>query len=380
VDALFGIGLRAPVEGLYRDWIETLNAVPAPRLAIDLPSGLDADTGRLLGATFCATHTATFIALKPGLLTLDGPDVCGEISVHTLGLDIPDAHPAPGHVIAPALFSAHLKPRPRNSHKGHYGDAAVLGGDTAMAGAALLAARAALGLGAGRVYAVLIDPAAPTIDALHPELMLRHPERLPEQLDALAIGPGMGTSANAGRLLEHAIQRDTALTLDADALNLVAGSPHLAQTLALRSGQTVLTPHPAEAGRLLAVSTTEIQADRLCAALELARRYHATVVLKGCGSLIATVDGRWFINTTGHPGMASAGMGDVLTGLVLGLLAQGWPAEAALMAAVHLHGAAADQLARAGVGPVGLRAGELIGAARALFNTWLLSSQTVAPG
>jgi hydroxyethylthiazole kinase-like uncharacterized protein yjeF len=371
VDALFGIGLNSPLEGLYRGWIEALNTSTSPRLAIDLPSGLDADRGRLLGTTFHATHTATFIALKPGLLTLDGPDVCGEITVHTLDLDALGAYPPPGQVITPELFAARLKPRRRNSHKGTYGDAAVLGGASGMTGAALLAARAALWLGAGRVYAALIDPAAPAVDISHPELMLRPADGLPDTLDALAVGPGLGTSATAERLLEHALRRETALILDADALNLVARTPHLAQTLTQRTASTILTPHPAEAGRLLNTSSAEVQSDRIQAVLELARRYHATVVLKGCGSLIATADGRWFVNTTGHPGMASAGMGDALTGLILGLLAQGWPAETALIAAVHLHGAAADHLARTGVGPVGLTAGELIGAARSRFNVWL---------
>ncbi|GHU08667.1 bifunctional NAD(P)H-hydrate repair enzyme [Betaproteobacteria bacterium] len=371
VDALFGIGLNSPIEGFYRGWIEALNALPAPRLAIDLPSGLDADSGRLLGATFHASHTATFIALKPGLLTLNGPDVCGEITVHPLDLDAPGVCPPPAQVITPALFAAWLKPRRRNSHKGTYGDAAVLGGASGMTGAALLAARAALWLGAGRVYAALIDPAAAVVDMSHPELMLRPADELPEHLDALAIGPGLGASTTAERLLENALRRETALVLDADALNLIARTPHLAAALPRRTGPTVLTPHPAEAGRLLDTSTAAVQSNRLKAVLELAHRYHATVVLKGCGSLVASADGRWFVNTSGHPGMASAGMGDVLTGLVLGLLAQGWPAETALIAAVHLHGAAADQLARTGVGPVGLTAGELIGAARALFNIWL---------
>jgi hydroxyethylthiazole kinase-like uncharacterized protein yjeF len=370
VDALFGIGLQRPIEGRYRDWINTLNALPAPRLAIDIPSGLNADTGHPLGTCFRATHTTTFIALKPGLLTLDGPDYCGEISLQPIGIDAA-AHVAPlGHRIDRSLFAAHLTPRPRNTHKGMYGDAAVLGGAAGMVGAALLSARAALWLGTGRVYAALLDPDAPTIDPGHPELMLRPPARLPERLSALAIGPGLGISADAERLLQNAIKRDIPLLLDADALNIISRWPELASLIPARQTATVLTPHPAEAGRLLDATTAEIQSDRLAASLELARRYRAFVVLKGCGSLIATPDGRWFINTTGHPGMASAGMGDVLSGLVLALLAQGWPAETALIAAVHLHGAAAERLA-AKVGPVGLTASEVIAAARELFGEWL---------
>ncbi|MDR2689445.1 MAG: NAD(P)H-hydrate dehydratase [Azoarcus sp.] len=374
VDALFGIGLRRAIEGHYREWVDTLNAQTSPRLAIDLPSGLDADNGRCLGVCFRATHTSTFIALKPGLLTLDGPDHCGEITVHPIGID-PTAHlPAPGHTLSPALFADHLLPRPCNSHKGSYGDAGVLGGDAGMTGAALLAARAASWLGAGRVYAGLLAPAAPAVDPLYPELMLRAADRLPAELSALAVGPGLGTSKKAAHLLETALQHPIPLVLDADALNLIARHPRLASLTKRRSranADTILTPHPAEAARLLAISTADVQADRLQAVLELARRYHACAVLKGNGSLLATRDGRWYINTTGHPGMASAGMGDALTGIVLGLLAQGWPTESALMASVHLHGAAADHLAAAGIGPVGLTASEVIAAARRVFNDWL---------
>ncbi|MDR3212559.1 MAG: NAD(P)H-hydrate dehydratase [Azoarcus sp.] len=371
VDALFGIGLQRPPEGRHAAWIEALNALPAAKLAIDTPSGLDADTGHRLGVCLRATHTTTFIALKPGLLTLDGPDYCGEISLQTLGID-PAAHVAAnGHRIERGLFAAQLHPRLRNTHKGLFGDACVLGGATGMAGAVLLAARAALWLGAGRVYACFLDPAAPRVDPVHPELMLRSATRLPERLRALAVGPGLGISADAERLLQAAIERDIPLLLDADALNIVSRWSKLTNVLKARRTATILTPHPAEAGRLLGVSTAEIQGDRVAATLKLACDYRACVVLKGCGSVVATPDGRWFINTTGNSGMASAGMGDVLSGLVLALIAQGWPAEQALLAAVHLHGAAADRLKTAGAGPVGLTAGETIPAARKLFNDWL---------
>ncbi|MDR1229393.1 MAG: NAD(P)H-hydrate dehydratase [Azoarcus sp.] len=370
IDALFGIGLQRPPEGIYAEWIEAINALPAPKLAIDVPSGLDADTGCRPGVCLRASHTATFIALKPGLLTLDGPDCCGDISLHTLGVDAAHGVSA-GRRVGRDLFAACLLPRPRNAHKGMYGDVCALGGAAGMTGAALLAARAALWLGAGRVYACLLDDGAPSVDPVHPELMLRPAVRMPEHLRALAVGPGLGISAEAERLLQAAINRDIPLLLDADALNIVSRWPRLANMLKVRRSATLLTPHPAEAGRLLGVTTAEIQADRVAAVIELACTYRAHVALKGCGSLIAAPDGRWFINTTGNPGMASAGMGDVLSGLILSLLAQEWPAEAALLAAVHLHGSAADRLAAAGVGPVGLTAGEIIPAARSLFNDWL---------
>lgn len=372
VDALFGIGLTRPIAGQMADWIKTLNAQHAPRMALDIPSGLDADSGRPLGETFRATHTTTFITLKPGLLTLDGPDHCGEVSVQRLEIDAPAWLPGAGWVVRPSLFAHLLQPRPRNTHKGRYGDAGVLGGDSGMAGAALLAARAALRLGAGRVYGGLLDPAAPPVDVLHPELMLRPAEALPETLTALAAGPGLGTSDRAQGLLAAALVRDIPLLLDADALNLVSRDDELQASLLARGAPTLLTPHPAEAARLLGSDTAAVQLDRVAAALELAQRFRAHVVLKGCGSIVAAPDGRWFINGTGHPGMATAGMGDVLTGLVLSLLAQGWPADLALIAGVHLHGAAADRLAREGVGPIGLAAGEVIDAARGVFNGWLI--------
>ncbi|MBR0565866.1 NAD(P)H-hydrate dehydratase [Azoarcus sp. L1K30] len=372
VDAIFGIGLKRAPEGRYAIWINTLNAQQVPRMALDVPSGLDADTGRPLGPCFRATHTTTFITLKPGLLTLDGPDYCGEISVQRIEIDAPAWVPPRGYSVRCSLFQHHLSPRPRNTHKGMYGDAGILGGASGMAGAALLAGRAALWLGAGRVFVGLLDPAAPTVDIQHPELMLRAANALPEHLTALAAGPGLGRSAEAVSLLDTAIRRDIPLLLDADALNIIANDAALAHALGARTAVTLITPHPAEAARLLGATTTTVQHDRLAAALALASRYNAITVLKGCGSIIATPDGRWFINNTGHPGMATAGMGDVLSGLVLSLLAQGWLAEAALIGAVHLHGAAADRLAREGIGPIGLSASEVIDAARGVFNGWLI--------
>jgi hydroxyethylthiazole kinase-like uncharacterized protein yjeF len=186
----------------------------------------------------------------------------------------------------------------------------------------------------------------------------------------------MGPSQVAEHSLLVAIHHDSPLLLDADALNLLSLHPALADAVKARQAATLLTPHPAEAGRLLGTNTDAVQADRIAAAIEIARNYRAFTVLKGCGSVIATPDGRWFINTTGNPGMASAGMGDVLSGLALALLAQGWPAEAALICAVHLHGVAADRLVANGIGPIGLTAGETITTARALFNVWSRAAET----
>lgn len=377
VDALFGIGLKRPISGRHAAWIQTLNIQPAPRMALDVPSGLNADTGLPLGPVFCASHTTTFIALKPGLLTADGPDHCGEISVRSLDVDPIAWNVTPRALaVTPALFESRLLARRRNSHKGMYGDVLIVGGATGMVGAALLAGRSALSIGSGRVHLALLDERAPAVDPGHPELMLHSWRQLPERVSVLALGPGLGTGAEAAALLHAALGQALPAVLDADALNLIAANADLQTALRDRTAISVLTPHPAEAGRLLGCDTAQVQRDRLAAALELATRYQATVVLKGCGSIIATSDGQRFINQSGNAGMASAGMGDVLTGIISGLLAQDWPAQEALIAAVHLHGAAAQRLATEGVGPIGLNASETIPAARAVFNGWIAQAQS----
>jgi len=376
-DAMFGIGLQRPVTGQYAEWIAALNQHNVPRMAIDVPSGLDSDTGKLLGATFKATHTLTFIALKPGLLTRDGPDHAGTLIVRSLDIDIDREFKPNGYRTQPALFRKHLVTRAYNTHKGSFGEVGIIGGAPGMNGAALLAGRAALRLGAGRVFVSLIDEDGPSVDALQPELMLRTPQYVLDNASVLAIGPGLGGDSVAHYLLERALEAERPLLLDADALNLLARDPHLQRMCAQRSAPTLLTPHPGEAGRLLGTDAIEVQDDRLGATCELARKYRSLVVLKGCGSVIAAPDGRWYINSTGHPGMASAGMGDVLTGLIASLLAQHWPAEEALLAAVHLHGAAADRLAREGIGPIGLTASEVSDASRGVFNGWVVLAASV---
>ncbi|MEO8410748.1 MAG: NAD(P)H-hydrate dehydratase, partial [Propionivibrio sp.] len=363
VDGLFGIGLKRKISPPYKALIKSANALAArdriALLALDCPSGLDADTGKRLGEVIKATHTITFIGAKPGLFTADGTDQCGSVTVAPLDLDPDLLRKAPGATIAPDLFAACLRPRLRNSHKGLYGNAGILGGAAGMVGGALLAARAALRLGSGRVYLGLLDAGAPALDPLQPELMLRPPkDLLAADLAVLACGPGLGRSQDARFLLEEAFALDCPLLLDADALNLLAGESDLRVALALRTAPTLLTPHPSEAARLLDKTVATVQADRLAAAGEIATRFNAWVALKGAGTIIATPAGQWFVNTNGNPGLATAGSGDVLTGLVTALIAQGWPPLEAMLSGVHMHGAAADALVTAGYGPVGLVAGE----------------------
>jgi hydroxyethylthiazole kinase-like uncharacterized protein yjeF len=377
VDGLFGIGLTRPLSGEHAAWVDTANALKTrlacPLLALDCPSGLDADSGARLGeSAIAATHTLSFIAGKPGLYTADGPDLCGTLHLDDLGLAWPLPVPPDGLRIQPTGFADCLVPRRKNSHKGQFGSIGIIGGAHSMLGAPLLAGRAALKLGAGRVFLGLLDPQAPAVDFQQPELMLRKPEGVFDaELTALACGPGLGRSVHAAELLERAIGSTVPLVLDADALNILAFEPALQTLASQRAAPLLLTPHPAEAARLLDLQSASIQADRIHMAQTLARRYRAWVVLKGCGSIVAAPDGRWSINTSGNAGLATAGSGDVLTGFLTALLGQGWPPGAALAAATHLHGLAADRRLADGHGPVGLCAGELADAARQLFNRWL---------
>ncbi|MBI5785252.1 MAG: NAD(P)H-hydrate dehydratase [Rhodocyclales bacterium] len=366
IDALFGIGLTRPVEGPFAAAVALINALPCPVLAIDIPSGLCADTGRVLGTAVKAARTISFIAGKPGLYTLDGPDHCGEVLVDAIGVDVGEPE---GRLVSPGLCHASLQPRRRNTHKGDYGSVGIVGGAPGMAGAALLAGRAALNLGAGRVHVGMLERLA--VDPQQPELMLRAADDVFGLATLLAVGPGLGQSNEAGELLRRALDSALPLVLDADALNLLAARPVLLKKVSRGDAPRVLTPHPAEAARLLGTTTEAVQADRLAAALELARRHRAFVVLKGCGTIVATPEGQWFINTTGNAGLASAGSGDVLTGMIAALLAQRWPPLEATLAAVQLHGAAADALVATGSGPMGLTAGETIATARALLNRWI---------
>jgi len=373
VDGLFGIGLARAPSAEHAAMIDRANASGTPILALDVPSGLDAETGIAFAPAIRAAATATFIALKPGLLTADGVDLCGRISVHSLGLDSEVASAASGHrldwsTVAPMLPDV-LRRRIRNVHKGTFGTLGVVGGARGMIGAPLLAGRAALHAGAGKVWIGLAAPEFPSVDWGQPELMLRSADQvLGAGADALACGTGLGSDAAAKSLVARAIGEAVPLVLDADALNVIAGDRSLAQAVAARTAPTVATPHPAEAARLLGKTVNEVEADRLGAAQALSAMLRASVVVKGAGSVLAHPDGSWDINATGNPGLASAGSGDVLTGFVAALLAQRIDAGTALRIGVCLHGAAADACVAKGIGPLGLTAGELIPAARKLLG------------
>jgi len=369
VDALFGIGLGRAIEGTYAERIGAINRAGVPVLALDIPSGLDADTGAVNGAVVEATHTATFIALKPGLLTGDGVDYAGRVSLDDLGIDARAGDIACGSLVEWKTARRWLRPRRRNSHKGSFGTLAVVGGASGMAGAALLAGRGALHAGAGKVMLGLVADIPFPVDVTQPELMLRTADEiLRGDPTVLVAGPGLGQSRHAADVLGRVLSRPLPLVLDADALNLLALEPALAARVTGRKEPTLLTPHPAEAARLLQTSTGVVQANRLAAAKELAARFRASVALKGAGTVCAAPDGTWSINASGNPGLASGGTGDVLAGVAGAFLATGLEPMRALQAAVCAHGAAGDLLVSEGVGPVGLTASELAPAVRRLLN------------
>jgi hydroxyethylthiazole kinase-like uncharacterized protein yjeF len=344
-------------------------------LALDVPSGLDSDTGTIVGdgdgdAAVRATHTVTFIAGKPGLFTAQGRDLAGSVTVAPIGVDC-SARTAV-QLNAPELFGSFLPPRDFATNKGTFGSLAVVGGDTGMCGAPILAARAALYTGAGKVHVALLGAGAPPYDPPHPELMLHAVDDLPlDKMDALALGCGMGHGERATRVLHDVLQLDVPKLFDADALNLISKDSTLAAAVTARGVQgdpCVLTPHPLEAARLLGTEVVRVQRDRLAAARALAARFASVVVLKGTGTVIAAPDGRLTINPTGNAALATGGTGDVLGGMIGALLAQHLPGYEAALAGVYLHGLAADTLSAQGHGPAGLTAGELAPMVRSLLN------------
>ena len=269
-----------------------------------------------------------------------------------------------------SMFLPALPSRALDTHKGNFGSVAIVGGDTGMVGAVLLASRAALYCGAGRVYATFLADNAPIVDTCHPEIMLHSAATLTNltQLNCVVIGPGLGQSKAAIDLLEFCKAQHVALLIDADALNLISQHMHLQAIVKNRQAETIITPHPAEAARLLNTTVDDIQQNRVESAQNLALKFKAICVLKGAGTIITNTDGNWFINTTGNPGLASGGTGDVLSGIIGSLIAQGLSGLEAAKLGVYVHGAAADRLVAEGIGPVGLTASEIAQQARKQIN------------
>jgi len=344
IDALLGIGSTRPPDGQMLEWLRRMHTDATPLLSVDTPSGLDADTGALAyGLPRRSSHAPRFclslLTLKPGLFTAQGRDAAGEVWFDDLGISRGSETPMarlPGAPVSTA--------RQQSSHKGSYGDVAIIGGAPGMVGAALLAATAALGAGAGRVFIAPLDEQVAPLDPLQPELMFRRPDAL--DLDAMTVVCGCGGGTAVAAMLPRVLTQARRLVLDADALNAIAGDSALQALLEARgsAGQpTVLTPHPLEAARLLNAGTAEIQADRLGAAARLAGRFGAVVVLKGSGTVIAETGVPTVINPSGNARLATAGTGDVLAGMIGAALAAGTPAMAAACEAVWTHGDLADR-------------------------------------
>jgi hydroxyethylthiazole kinase-like uncharacterized protein yjeF len=390
IDGLFGIGLSRPLPATITPLIAWAKRIRAPVLSIDVPSGIDADTGAAVagGAVVPASVTVTMIADKPGLHTGSGLAASGTVLVAPL-TDPPPTGTQPMVVstllnrgvradavlLDGAAIRRVLPPRGVNAHKGTAGDVLIIGGRLGMAGAARLAARGALGAGAGRV-SIAGDPrSSDAADPRRPEIMramVAATDPIPSRFKVVAIGCGLGQDRQAWQYLGSVIASRALMVCDADALNLLAAMPELVRQVRQRGAPTILTPHPLEAARLLDMSTGRVQADRIGAAIALARKFNAIAVLKGAGSIIADPEGHHAINGSGNPVLATGGTGDVLAGVIAALAAGtlggvGSTAATAACAGTWLHGAAADLVARQ-VGPAGVPAGRIADWLPAVFR------------
>ncbi len=375
VDALFGTGLSSPVEGLAAKVIAAINSSGKPVVAVDLPSGIHTDTGRVMGIAVKAAVTVTFALPKRGLLLYPGSDYTGRLKIVDIG--IPQALvrqlPAAVQWITPAEIADLLKPRPMNAHKGTFGHVLVIAGSVGKGGAAVMTSLSALRVGAGRVTLALPSglegtlpdrpleimtlPLPQTADGSIGKAALEPLIKFAQDKTVAAIGPGLSTHPETAQGVHGLItQLAIPMVIDADGLNNLVG--HL-DLLSRARAKIVLTPHPGEMARLIGATVAEVQADRLGVAADFVRRHPVTLVLKGARTIIADRSGVLTINSTGNPGMATAGTGDVLTGMIAGLIAQGRTPENAARLGVYLHGLAGD-LAAAEIGEVGLLAGDLI--------------------
>jgi NAD(P)H-hydrate epimerase len=372
VDALFGTGLTRELSGTAARAVETINAAGRPVVSADLPSGLSADTGRLLGPAIEASLTVAFAAPKPAHVFWPARGLCGRVVVVDIGIPrrLLLARAGSLALLEERDIRSWLPPRPADSHKGDFGRLAIVAGSRGKAGAAILAARGALRAGAGLVTVFCPASIESSVVAGLPEAMTRG---LPEEdgalaeeaseallealegFDAAVAGPGLGTAPGTVRLVERLLAAKCPLVCDADALNAFAGRP---RAFSRRSAETVLTPHPGEAARLLAASGAAVQEDRPTAVTKLARATRSVVLLKGAASLTCGPSGRVTVNPTGTPLMSTAGSGDVLAGAIGAFLAAGLPAERAAIVGAYLHGSAGERLSES-LGDAGLLAREL---------------------
>lgn len=342
VDGLFGTGLKRPITGDYLDAILWFNERQCFRLALDVPSGLHSETGHWVGTMpgVTADATVTFLSAKSGLYMNEGVDAAGAVVVSELDVSVPLTRLG---LIEYSDFDHICQPRPKFSHKGTFGHVAVVGGAEGHIGAALLSARAALRMGAGTVTVELLTPNAMMVDPVAPELMFSSTPLDFSRFTAAVIGPGLGQSAAAKARLEAALASNIPLVLDADALNLIAGDKALLTALLHRTVATVLTPHEAEGARLLKVTPQIIQSDRVNAVRDIALQTGAITVLKGPGTLIAMRSSRTWLSPYATASLATAGSGDVLSGMIASFLGQRYDTVESVLGAVMLHGYAGKE-------------------------------------
>lgn len=360
IDALLGIGLTGPVHGAIASAINQINSSGLPVVSLDIPSGLNANTGHVENYCVRANATITFIARKPGLYTADGPDYCGEIHCRYLQLQSNIAKYNPRAALLDSEYLSHqpLPPRRKNSHKGDYGHVLVIGGGPGMPGAVALAAKSALRSGAGAVTIATHPEQVTSILPIVPEAMIwgvsisKELEQHLARATVCVVGPGLGDSEWAKSLFLAAMTSQLPMIIDASAIRLLAQHPQV-------DDNWILTPHPGEAAALLSCSTIEVQNDRFQAVQEIQHQYGGVVVLKGKGTLIQTVERNTFVCSKGNPGMASAGMGDILSGIIAGLCAQGLSLSDAAKLGVLVHAMAGDRAIES-VGSVGLLASDLL--------------------
>ena len=364
IDAILGTGLTGGVRVEAAQAIDWINESSAAVVAVDIPSGLCSDTGAILGRAVEADITVTFIGMKLGLFTNDGPDCAGTVIFNDLELaeSVYAGFPPAAYRLDLDHLMSTIHPRRLNSHKGHYGHVLLVGGDYGFSGAIIMAAEAALASGAGLVSVATRAEHISALVARTPEVMAhavsnRHQlVSLLDQASVVVVGPGLGRSPWSEQLLQRCLESEIPMVIDADALNLAADL-NWYERLQRNSGNRIITPHPGEAARLLQCSTRDVQKDRLQSVQSLRDKTGCAVVLKGCGSLLVT-DAGVFLSDYGNPGMASGGMGDVLSGILGALVAQSQNIELSLALAVCLHGRAAELAAEAGEN--GLRATQLI--------------------
>jgi ADP-dependent NAD(P)H-hydrate dehydratase / NAD(P)H-hydrate epimerase len=367
VDGLLGTGLDRQLDEFWQALIQAINKLAVPVLSLDIPSGLHADTGCAMPIAVKADVTVSFVGLKQGLITAFGPTYCGDIVFSDLDISKDNVEKFPFSAQRIDLFSlsGFLRKRELSTHKGECGHVLIVGGDYGYAGSVRMAGEAAMRVGAGLVTIATRPEHALNIPLARPELMTvavhggNDLNALLERASVVVIGPGLGQSAWALELLAKVFQSRLSVIMDADALNLLALEPD-------KSPRWVLTPHPGEAARLLSSTTEQIQSDRFAAALAIQEKYDGICVLKGSGSLIVDVKQSISISNAGNPGMASAGMGDVLSGVIAGLHAQGLALDDAARVGVCLHAEAGDEAA--GSAERGLLVSDLMPALRALVN------------